>query len=110
MAQDSAIQKVVDINIVSAVLLAKAAVPHMARGGAILFVSSYSAFSPAPPIAMWVGPPGQPVALPPTPGGGRQCVWGAASAPPEPQPGSTCALCAHAPHHAPWPCLPLERP
>lgn len=50
---DSAIQKVVDINIVSAVLLAKAAVPHMARGGAILFVSSYSAFSPAPPIAMY---------------------------------------------------------
>lgn len=50
---DAAIRKVVDINIVSAVLLAKAAVPHMARGGAVLFVSSYSAFNPAPPIAMY---------------------------------------------------------
>ncbi|KAL4458338.1 hypothetical protein ABPG75_013203 [Micractinium tetrahymenae] len=51
--EDSAIQKIVDINIVSAVLLAKAAVPHMSRGAAILFVSSYTAFNPAPPIAMY---------------------------------------------------------
>lgn len=50
---DSAIQKVVDVNIVSAVLLAKAAVPHMKRGGAIVFVSSYTAFNPSPPIAMY---------------------------------------------------------
>lgn len=56
--QDAAIQKIVDINIVSAVLLAKAAAPHMGRGGAILFVSSYTAFNPTPPIAMWVPPPG----------------------------------------------------
>jgi len=50
--QDSAIRKIVDINIVSAVLLAKAAVPHMRRGGSLIFVSSYTAFNPAPPIAM----------------------------------------------------------
>lgn len=50
--QDSAIEKILDINVKSAVLLAKAAVPHMPRGGAIVFVSSYTAFSPAPPIAM----------------------------------------------------------
>ncbi|KAL4418875.1 hypothetical protein ABPG77_002631, partial [Micractinium sp. CCAP 211/92] len=50
-AADAAIQKIVDINIVSAVLLAKAAAPHMGRGGAILFVSSYTAFNPTPPIA-----------------------------------------------------------
>lgn len=41
-----------DINITSAVLLAKAAVPHMPAGGSIVFVSSYTAFNPAPPIAM----------------------------------------------------------
>ena len=50
--QDTAIEKIVDINITSAVLLAKAAVPHMPAGGSIVFVSSYTAFNPAPPIAM----------------------------------------------------------
>ncbi|PSC69687.1 tropinone reductase-like 3 [Micractinium conductrix] len=51
--EDSAIQKIVDINIVSAVLLAKLAVPHMPSGGSIVFVSSYTAFNPSPPIAMY---------------------------------------------------------
>lgn len=41
----------------SAVLLAKAAVPAMRRtapgGGAIVFVSSYTAFNPTPPVAMY---------------------------------------------------------
>lgn len=52
--QENAIRKIVDINIVSAVLLAKAAAPHMRCGSAMLFVSSYTAFNPAPPIAMCV--------------------------------------------------------
>lgn len=50
--QEGAIRKIMDVNVVSAVLLAKAAVPRMTRGGAILFVSSYTAFNPSPPIAM----------------------------------------------------------
>lgn len=42
-----------DINIVSAVLLCKAAVPRMRPGGALVFVSSYTAFNPASaPISM----------------------------------------------------------
>ena len=51
--QPSAIQKIVDINITAAVLLAQAAVPHMRRGGSLVFVSSYTAFAPCPPIAMY---------------------------------------------------------
>lgn len=34
------------------VLLCKAAAPHLNPGGSIIFVSSYTAFNPAPPIAM----------------------------------------------------------
>ncbi|KAI3435735.1 hypothetical protein D9Q98_001793 [Chlorella vulgaris] len=51
--EDSAVEKILDINVKSPVLLAKAAVPHMPRGGSIVFVSSYTAFNPAPPIAMY---------------------------------------------------------
>jgi NAD(P)-dependent dehydrogenase (short-subunit alcohol dehydrogenase family) len=47
------VEKILDINVKSPVLLAKAAVPHMPRGGSIVFVSSYTAFNPAPPIAMY---------------------------------------------------------
>jgi NAD(P)-dependent dehydrogenase (short-subunit alcohol dehydrogenase family) len=50
--QDAAIEKILDINVKSAVLLAKEAAPHLPRGGSIVFVSSYTAFNPAPPIAM----------------------------------------------------------
>lgn len=35
-----------------AVLLCKAAAPHLNPGGSIIFISSYTAFNPAPPIAM----------------------------------------------------------
>ncbi|PRW59949.1 tropinone reductase-like 3 [Chlorella sorokiniana] len=51
--EESALRKIVDINIVSAVLLCKAAAPHLNPGGSIIFVSSYTAFNPAPPIAMY---------------------------------------------------------
>ncbi len=37
----------------SAVILAQKAVPHIPRGGSITFVSSYSAFTPSAPIAMY---------------------------------------------------------
>lgn len=54
---DSAIEKILDINIKSAVILAKLAVPVIRRngssGGAIVFISSYSAYNPVPPIAMY---------------------------------------------------------
>jgi dehydrogenase/reductase SDR family member 4 len=48
----SALDKLLDINIKSAVLLAQVAVPHMRPGSSIVFVSSYTAFNPTPPIAM----------------------------------------------------------
>lgn len=49
----AAIDKLLDINIKSAILLAQFAVPHMKRGGSIVFVSSQSAFVPLPPIALY---------------------------------------------------------
>eukprot|EP00887_Chlorella_sp_A99_P006257 scaffold3.g6257.t1 len=50
---DGALDKILDINVKSPVLLAKAAVPHMRRGGSVVFVSSYTAFNPTPPIAFY---------------------------------------------------------
>ena len=39
-----AIDKIFDINVKSAALLVKEALPHMSRGGAIVFISSITAF------------------------------------------------------------------
>ena len=44
---ENAIRKIMDINLVSAVLLCQEAVPHMRAGGAIVFVSSYTGASGA---------------------------------------------------------------
>jgi dehydrogenase/reductase SDR family protein 4 len=53
---ESAIDKILDINIKSAIILAKLAVQQMQKqrsGGAIVFISSYTAFNPTPPIPMY---------------------------------------------------------
>lgn len=53
---EAAIDKILDINIKSAIILAKLAVQQMTKqrsGGSIVFISSYTAFNPAPPIAMY---------------------------------------------------------
>jgi len=51
-----AIDKILDINIKSAIILAKLAVQQMQKqrtGGSIVFISSYTAFNPTPPIPMY---------------------------------------------------------
>lgn len=50
---ESALDKILDVNIKSAVLLAKYAVPIMPKGSCLVFVSSYSAYNPMPPIAFY---------------------------------------------------------
>ena len=50
---ESALDKLLDINVKSAVVLAQEAVPKMNKGGNIVFVSSYTAFNPTSPIAMY---------------------------------------------------------
>lgn len=50
---EEAINKILDINVKSAVMLAQLAVPHMKDGGSIIFISSVTAFSPPLPIAMY---------------------------------------------------------
>ncbi|KAL6768994.1 hypothetical protein ACKKBF_B17055 [Auxenochlorella protothecoides x Auxenochlorella symbiontica] len=47
------IDKIFDINVKSALLLTQEAVKHMSRGGSIVFISSYSAFNPPAPIALY---------------------------------------------------------
>ena len=51
--EESAISKILDINVKSAIMLAKFAVPYMKSGSSMVFVSSYTAFNPSPPIAMY---------------------------------------------------------
>mmetsp|Transcript_15885 Transcript_15885/g.34282 ORF Transcript_15885/g.34282 Transcript_15885/m.34282 type:complete len:254 (-) Transcript_15885:363-1124(-) len=48
-----AIDKILDINIKAAVLLVQAALPHMRAGGAIVLISSVTAFNPPLPIGMY---------------------------------------------------------
>jgi dehydrogenase/reductase SDR family member 4 len=45
--------KILSINIRSAVNLVREATPHMRPGGSIVIISSYTAFNPAPPIALY---------------------------------------------------------
>lgn len=49
----AAIDKILDINIKSALLLVQEAAPHMHSPGSIVFISSITAFNPGPPIAMY---------------------------------------------------------
>lgn len=48
-----AIDKILDINVKSAVLLVKEAYPHMGKGSSIVFISSVMAFNPPLPIGMY---------------------------------------------------------
>lgn len=50
---DAAIDKILDINIKSAILLTRAVLPHMQRGGNVIFVSSFTAFNPSAPLGMY---------------------------------------------------------
>jgi dehydrogenase/reductase SDR family member 4 len=50
---ESAMDKILHINVKAGVLLAQAAARHMSSGAAILFVSSVAAYDPAPPLAMY---------------------------------------------------------
>ncbi|MEW5303139.1 MAG: hypothetical protein WDW36_005861 [Sanguina aurantia] len=48
-----AIDRILDINVKSAVLLVAEAAPHMNDGGAVVFVTSITAFNPPFPIGMY---------------------------------------------------------
>ncbi|GAB4822161.1 hypothetical protein N2152v2_009207 [Parachlorella kessleri] len=50
---ESAIDKILDINVKSAILLTQEAVQHMPSGSSVVYISSYTAFNPATPIAMY---------------------------------------------------------
>ena len=50
---ESAIDKTLEINIKAAIMLVKECAPHLQRGAAIVFISSYTAFSPAQPLAIY---------------------------------------------------------
>lgn len=51
---DSAvIDKVLDINVKSAIELVKRVRPHLAKSASIVFISSYTAYNPSPPIGMY---------------------------------------------------------
>lgn len=50
---EDAITKILDINIKAAIMLVKAAAPHMASGSSITFVSSLTAYSPPWPIGVY---------------------------------------------------------
>ena len=49
----SVVDKVLDINLKSAIELVKEARPHLKSRASIVFVSSYTAYSPSPPIGMY---------------------------------------------------------
>ena len=52
---EQAIDKILEINVKSAILLCQEVRPHLQRGAAILFISSYTAFNPSNPIPMYAG-------------------------------------------------------
>lgn len=51
--EDSVIEKILQINIQSAIWLVREAVKHMTAGGSIVLNSSFSAFNPMQPLAMY---------------------------------------------------------
>ncbi|KAL3159367.1 hypothetical protein ABBQ38_009800 [Trebouxia sp. C0009 RCD-2024] len=50
---ESAIDKTLEINIKAAIMLVKATAPHLKRGASIVFISSYTAFNPSEPLAIY---------------------------------------------------------
>lgn len=52
-ATEEAIDKVLDVNVKAAILLAKEALPHMRSGSSIIFISSITAFQPPNPIGLY---------------------------------------------------------
>eukprot|EP00891_Asterochloris_glomerata_P000549 jgi/Astpho2/549/Aster-08209 len=50
---EQAIDKILEINVKSAILLCQEVRPHLQRGAAITFISSYTAFNPSNPIPMY---------------------------------------------------------
>lgn len=50
---DRVIDKILEINLRSAIWLTREAAKHMTRGGSVVFVSSFSAFSPSQPLGMY---------------------------------------------------------
>lgn len=50
---ETALDKLLQINIKSAIVLCQEAIPKMVAGGSVIFVSSYTAFQPSPPIAAY---------------------------------------------------------
>lgn len=51
--EDSVIEKILQINVQSAIWLVREAVKHMTAGGSIILNSSFTAFNPSPPLAMY---------------------------------------------------------
>ena len=50
---ESAIDKTLEINIKAAIMLVKETAPHLKKGAAIVFISSYTAFNPSEPLAIY---------------------------------------------------------
>lgn len=50
---ESAIDKTLEINIKAAIMLVKATAPHLKRGASVVFISSYTAFNPSEPLAIY---------------------------------------------------------
>ena len=50
---ESAIDKTLEINIKAAIMLVKETAPHLKRGASIVFVSSFTAFNPSQPLAIY---------------------------------------------------------
>ncbi|KAL0023016.1 hypothetical protein WJX79_008840 [Trebouxia sp. C0005] len=50
---ESAIDKTLEINIKAAIMLVKETAPHLTRGASIVFISSYTAFHPSQPLAIY---------------------------------------------------------
>ncbi|XP_021895172.1 short-chain dehydrogenase/reductase SDRA-like [Carica papaya] len=51
--QESAVDKLWEINVKSSVLLLRDAVPHMNKGSSIVFIASIAAFAPKSPLALY---------------------------------------------------------
>lgn len=50
---ESAIDKTLEINIKAAIMLVKATAPHLKRGASVVLISSYTAFNPSEPLAIY---------------------------------------------------------
>lgn len=50
---ESAIDKTLEINIKAAIMLVRETAPHLTRGASIVFISSYTAFHPSQPLAIY---------------------------------------------------------